>query len=138
MFCAVFDQIDQVLPRLNSPAEIQRLARLVEGLLLRHAQTENDLFLLAVEKVVKNKGPYQRLQREHQELDARLTQARVARKLEHGQHLLKAALAASRRHFQHEERMVFPRIEQVVRPETLARLGTVWFLRHHMPVNWTM
>ena len=138
MFCAVFDQIDQVLPQLSSLAQAKHLSRLVEGLLLRHAQTEDDLFMLEADHVSGNEAAYQRLHREHQEIDARLTQVRVADKVDRAQALLKATLSASRKHFLHEERTVFPLVERVVRRDTLARLGTVWFLRHHMPVNWTL
>ena len=36
---------------------------------------------------------------------------------------MKAALAASRKHFQWEERLLFPLIDKTLKPETLAELG---------------
>jgi hypothetical protein len=47
-------------------------------------------------------------------------------------------MAASRKHFQLEERKVFPLIEKGMKPETLLKLGTVWFLQRHAPANWTL
>ena len=36
---------------------------------------------------------------------------------------LQVALTASRKHFQWEERLLFPLIEKMLKPETLAELG---------------
>ena len=38
-------------------------------------------------------------------------------------------MAASRRHFSHEERLFFPLLERVVQPATLTAMGTAWFLQ---------
>ena len=40
-----------------------------------------------------------------------------------GRQFLKAALTASRKHFQWEERLLFPLIDKTLKPETLAELG---------------
>jgi hypothetical protein len=46
--------------------------------------------------------------------------------------------AASRRHFKHEERKVFPPLEQGMKPEALTKLGAAWFLQRHAPPHWTL
>lgn len=138
MFCAVFDQITEALPSIGSVAEIRRVTRLVEGLLLSHAKTEDDLLLLLTQHGRPDKGSYSRLQQEHQEVDARLRRVYLANKTELARNLLGAAMAASRRHFAREEKLIFPQVEKVLEPEVLSKLGLIWFLRKHAPPNWTV
>lgn len=72
MFCALFDQIAAALPASGSLKEIKRATRLVEGLLLSHAKTEDDLLLLLTHHSHFDERSYAQLQKEHQEVDARL------------------------------------------------------------------
>ena len=125
-FCAVFDQIDDVLPHLRRVAEIRCLARLVEGLLLKHAAAEEDLVLVALDRVLQQKGHCDRFYQQHNEIDIRLRQARDAERLAESRSLLRAALLASREHFEHEERFVFPLVERTMKREQLVRLGLLW------------
>jgi hypothetical protein len=138
MFCFVFDQIERVLPGLNGLEEVRRAARLIEGLLLSHAQVEQELLILARDQAPADQRRYDRCHKEHQEIDGRLTRVRSTRKIARARSLLRAAMAASRQHFQHEERKVFPLIEKGMRPETLTKLGTVWCLQRYAPANWTL
>jgi hemerythrin-like domain-containing protein len=138
MFCEVFDQIGTSLPTAESVVEIKRVTRLVEGLLLNHAKTEDDLMSLLAHHGRPDKGSYSRLQKEHQEVDARLRRVYLTDKADLARSLLTAAMAASRRHFDREERLVFPMLEKVLDPEMLSKLGTMWFLRKHAPANWAV
>ena len=138
MFCAVFDQIGKALPAADNVAEIKRVTRLVEGLLLTHGKTEDDLMLLLAKHLPPEKGSHSRLQKEHIEVDARLRRVYLTDKAEVARNLLKAAMAASRRHFDREERLVFPMLQRSLDPAILSRLGTMWFLRKHATANWTL
>jgi iron-sulfur cluster repair protein YtfE (RIC family) len=138
MFCSVFDQIEEILPTVSSLVKIKRLTRLVEGLLLSHAKAEDDLLQLLGKHGRQDNGRYARMRKEHQEVDARITRVYLTNKVDVARGLLSAALAASRRHFSREERLVFPLIQKVVAPEILARLGTIWFMRKHVPANWSL
>ena len=138
MFCAVFDEVEKALPSLTRLEEVRRAARLVEGLLLSHAAVEEELLMLAEDHLPEGTRRYDHCRKEHQELDSRLTRVRSAREIAWARSLLRAALAASRKHFQREERKVFPLIEKGMKPETLTKLGTVWFLQRHAPANWTV
>ncbi len=137
MFDAVFEQVEELLPRLERLDEVKRLARLVEGLLLRHARSEGDLLLLARDHALEDRPRYERCRHEHQEIDSQLIHVHSARNVTRARALLRGALAASRKHFKHEERTVFPLIEKGVNPEALTKLGTVWFLQRHAPAHWT-
>lgn len=138
MFCALFDQIAAALPASGSLKEIKRATRLVEGLLLSHAKTEDDLLLLLTHHSHFDERSYAQLQKEHQEVDARLRRVCLTNKADQARSLLMAAMAASRRHFKWEERFVFPLLDKLLDPELLRRLGTMWFLRKHAPANWTV
>ena len=137
MFNAVFEQIEELLPGLNRLEEVKRLARLVEGLLISHAKVEGDLLLLAQDQATDGKRRYDHCRHEHEEIDSRLTLVHAARNIPRARALLRGAMAASRKHFRHEERLVFPRLEKDIQPEVLTKLGTVWFLQRHAPRRWT-
>lgn len=138
MFNAIFDQVEELLPGFNRLEEVKRLARLVEGLLRTHAKVEDDLLMLARGQASGDRRRYARCHHEHHEIDSQLTRVHSAPNIARARKLLRAALAASRKHFKHEERKVFPLLEQGVNPEELTKLGTVWFLQRHAPPRWTL
>ncbi len=138
MFGVVFDQIEKLLPSLDRLEEVRRAARMVEGLLLSHAKVEEELLMVAQDQVSGEKRRYDRCRKEHQEIDSRLTRVRSTRKIARARRLLQAAMAASRKHFQREERRIFPLIEKGLKLQTLTKLGTVWFLQRYAPANWTI
>lgn len=138
MFNAVFDQVEELLSRLDRLTEVKRLARLVEGLLRTHAKVEDDLLILARGHASEDKLRYARCHDDHHEIDSQLTRVHSASNIARARKLLRAALAASRRHFKHEERKVFPLLEKGMNREALTKLGTVWFLQRHAPPRWTL
>ena len=136
MFCALFDQIEQVLPTTRRLGELKRLARLLEGLLAGHAAVEEDTVLLVLDRAPEHQRRCDSLHKEHHEIDSRITRVHATRKTVEARRLLAGAIIASRKHFQHEERIIFPFIERVAKPKVLANLGMVWMHRRHMPPNW--
>ncbi len=129
IFLGVFDQIERALPSLATPAEIRTMARIVEGLLEGHARTETDLAYLVLDHMLENDGALKRMHQDHHEIDDRLRKVHTARTCAEARRLLKAALVASREHFQGEERYVFPFLEKTLREETLLELGKTWLQR---------
>ncbi len=138
MFEALFDEIERMMGGLEQLAEVKRLARMMEGMLRHHAKVEDDLLLLATGLDRADLRRSEKCRHEHQEIDSRLTRINSARTVGEARTLLRAALAASRRHLKHEDRKVFPIVEEAVDHEELAKLGTVWFLRRHAPARWTL
>jgi hemerythrin-like domain-containing protein len=128
-FLVVFDQIERVLPSLNTPAELKTMARIVEGLLESHAKTETNLAYLALDHVLAQNGELKRMHQDHQEIDDRLRKVHTAKTCAEARSLLKSALLNSREHFQLEERSVFPLLEKVLAKETVAQLGQTWLQR---------
>jgi hemerythrin-like domain-containing protein len=129
IFLNVFDQIERALPSLVTPAEVQTMAGLVEGLLRGHARTETELAYLALDHVMEHNGELKRMHQDHHEIDDRLHKVQAAGTVAQARRLLKSALAASREHFRAEERAVFPLLERTLQPETLAELARNWLQR---------
>ena len=129
IFLNVFDQIERVLPSLATPAEVQTMASIVEGLLEAHAKTETNLAYLALDHVMAHNGELKRMHQDHHEIDDRMRKVRLASTVAQGRRLLKSAIAASRGHFRAEERGVFPLLESALREETLSELGETWMRR---------
>jgi hemerythrin-like domain-containing protein len=129
IFLNVFGQIERVLPSLVTPAEVQTMAGIVEGLLQGHAKTETDLAYLALDHVMEQNGELKRMHQDHHEIDDRLRKVHSAKTCAEARRLLKSAILASREHFRAEERSVFPLLEKALQEETLSELGKNWMQR---------
>ena len=129
IFLNVFDQIERVLPSLTTPAEVQTMAGIVEGLLERHARTETNLAYLALDHVLEHNGELKRMHQDHHEIDDCLRTVHSASTCAQARRLLKLAITASREHFRAEERSVFPLLERTLREETLTELAKDWMRR---------
>jgi hemerythrin-like domain-containing protein len=126
VFRAVFDQIEHVLPKAGTAQEVKLLAALVERLLNGHGEKEENLAYLAFDHVLKENGGLDRLRQDHYEIDGHFRLVHQANGLAEAQRMFNKAVAGTRWHFRHEEEVVFPFLEQVLRPETLGALGKAW------------
>jgi len=131
VFLTLFDEIEQMLPRLKTLDEIRLLCRLVAGLLHNHGDEETNLIYIALDHVLMERHQLTRLNHDHQELDAVLKQVEAVKEFEQARRQLKATLSMARVHFDDEERNVFPVIERVLHRETLVELGNAWMARYH-------
>jgi hemerythrin-like domain-containing protein len=129
IFLSVFDQIERVLPSLNTPAEVRTMASIVEGLLEGHAKTETNVAYLALDHVLADNGELKRMHQDHHEIDDRLRKVHTAKTCAEARRLLKLVLAGTREHFRGEERTVFPLLEKVLQQQTLTELGQTWMQR---------
>jgi hemerythrin-like domain-containing protein len=129
IFLSVFDQIERALPSLATPAEVQTMAKMVEGLLEGHAKTETNLAYLALDHVMEHNGELKRMHQDHHEIDDRLKKVHSASSCNQARRLLQSAITASREHFRAEERSVFPLLERTLQEETLSELGQNWMQR---------
>ena len=129
VFHNIFDHIERVLPKLKTLGEVKRLAELMESLLRVHARTEEDLVFAPLEHCLEQIGQADSFEHEHREIDASLLKVKAARRLLEARRLLTTAVLASRKHFDHEERIAFPLAEKCLKAETLAELGRSWMKR---------
>jgi iron-sulfur cluster repair protein YtfE (RIC family) len=98
-------------PRLKTLAEIKSLAALMESMLRAHSDTEDELFIGPLEHCFDQIGQRDAFLEEHQEIDGNLKKVREAKQVRRARQLLIGAVAYSRRHFDKEERIVFPMAE---------------------------
>ena len=126
IFLGVFEQIQRALPGCATLSELRRMAGIVEGLLRPHGETEANLAYVALDQALAERGPVDRLYQDHEEIDSRFHKLQSARDLPEAMRLLTEAVAAMRTHFEHEERVDFPLLEQTLMAETIGQLGTAW------------
>lgn len=126
VFHSMFDHIEAMAPALKTLAEIKTVAAMLESMLKVHADTEDALFLGPLEHCFEQIGQRDSFLEEHQEMDASLRLVQTATRTKEAQELLLAAITHSRRHFDREERIVFPLAERVLNERTLNELGETW------------
>jgi hemerythrin-like domain-containing protein len=126
VFHNMFDHIEAAAPRLKTLAEVKSLATLMEQLLRAHSDTEDELFIGPLEHCFEQLGQRDAFLEEHQEIGDSLRNIQGARQLKKARQLLLAAVTYSRKHFDKEERIVFPMAERVLNGKTLTALGQRW------------
>lgn len=129
VFHHLFDHIEAMAPRLKTLGEVKSLATLVDRVMAPHSQTEDDLFIEPLEHCFEQIGHRETFHKEHEMIEATLVKVSRARTLKDGKKLLLGVIAASRKHFEKEERIVFPLAERILKAKTLTDLGSEWMKR---------
>ena len=122
----LFDHLEHAVPRLRTLAEVKAGAATLKSLMAAHSRTEDELIIAPLEHCIEQIGQSETFHDEHEEIDRELLAVQKARTLKQGKELLLAAVAASRRHCDKEERILFPMAEQVLKAKTLSALGDEW------------
>jgi hemerythrin-like domain-containing protein len=129
VFRSLFDFIELMLAESPTLREVKLLGSLVGALLHGHGEAEEHLVLAALDHTLAEHGGLDRLHHEHHEIDGRLKRLESLNQLSEARRLLEAVVLASRKHFEHEERVVFPLVEKVLPPEMLTELNNAWSQR---------
>ena len=129
VFHNLFDHIEKTAPRLKSLAEVKATAALLESVLRAHSHTEDELFIEPLEHCLEQIGQRETFHQEHDEIDDTLLESQKARDVKRARRSLLSAVVASRKHFDKEERLVFPLAERVLKAKTLSSLGDEWLRR---------
>ena len=129
VFHHLFDHVEASAPRLRTLAEVKSLAVLVDKVMSPHSETEDALFIEPLEHCFEQLGQSETFHYEHELIDDYLVRVGKARDLQSAKKLLLSAIAASRKHFDKEERIVFPLAERVLKAKTLADLADEWMKR---------
>jgi hemerythrin-like domain-containing protein len=131
VFHNLFDHAERNVPKLKAVGEVRSLARLMESLLAAHSRTEEELLVQPLEHCLEQIGHCELFHQEHEEIDHNLKQAQAAKNLKQARLCLLAAVAASRKHFDKEERIVFPLAEKHLKARTLTSLWNTWKQRRN-------
>jgi len=126
VFHSMFDQIEAKALELKTLAEVKAIAALMETVLKAHSEVEDDLFLGPLEHCFEQIGQRDSFLEEHREVNDGLHAIQTATRIRPAQRLLLEAVAHCRKHFDREERLVFPLAEQVLKEATLTELGQNW------------
>jgi hemerythrin-like domain-containing protein len=126
VFHNLFDHVEARVPRLKTLAEIRALAALIESVLEAHSRTEDELFIGPLEHCFEQIGQCQTFHDEHDQIDEWLRKVQKATTAGQARKSLQSAIAACRKHFDKEERIVFPLAERVLKSRTLTSLAQTW------------
>ncbi len=129
VFHNLFDHIEAVAPQLRTLAEVKALAAVVEKVHEPHSQTEDDLFIEPLEHCFDQMGQKETFHDEHEQIEAKLAKVQRAKTVKEAKKILLGAMAACRKHFDKEERIVFPMAERILKTKTLVELGRQWLQR---------
>ncbi len=129
VFHNLFDHLEHSAPRLKTLAELKALAAALETLLRAHSNTEDELFIAPLEHCLEQLGQSETFHEEHEEIDQNLLDVQKTRQLGQARKRLAQAVAACRKHFDKEERIVFPLAERTLKGDTLQALGAAWMKR---------
>ena len=135
VFHNLFDHIEAVLPRTRTLAEVKSLATIIEKLTGPHSRTEDELFMEPLEHCFDQIGQKETFHDEHVMIEGILANVHKARNLKSAKKFLLGAVAASRKHFNKEERIVFPMAERILKAKTLSNLGETWLRRRELPAR---
>jgi len=135
VFHNLFDHVEAVAPKLKTVAEIKCLAAAVEMVLQAHSATEDQLFIGPLEHCFEQIGHRETFHQEHDQIENTLRLIQKATRAKQARELLLGAVLASRRHFDKEERIVFPMAERVLNSKTLIELGQTWKTQRESPAR---
>jgi hemerythrin-like domain-containing protein len=135
VFHNLFDHIETTVPRVRTLAEVKTLAAVVEKLHGPHSKTEDDLFIEPLEHCFEQIGQNETFHAEHEQIEAAFARVHKAGTVKDAKKILLAAIAASRKHFDKEERIVFPMAERVLKAKTLSDLGAEWLRKREASVH---
>jgi len=129
VFHHLFDHIEATAPKLKTLAEVKSLASLVEKVMAPHSHTEDQLFIEPLEHYMEQIGQCRNFHDEHDVIEGTLASVQKAKTVTIARKLLFSAVTASRKHFDKEERIVFPMAERTLKLATLEALGAEWMKR---------
>jgi hypothetical protein len=126
VFHNLFYHVEATAPRLGTLAEVKAVAMLIDRVMAPHSRTEDELFIEPLEHCFDQIGQRETFHDEHEEIEATLVEVTKARTVKDAKRLLLIVIAAARKHFEKEERIVFPMAERILKAKTLTELGAKW------------
>ena len=126
VFHNLFDHIEQTAPRLTSTGEICALADLLETMLVKHSKSEDELLMNYLDDSIEQLGQRETFHEEHELIEAHLNNVREETHLETCRKKLVDAVVGARKHFDKEERLIFPLAEKVISYHNIMKLGEQW------------
>ncbi|MBG88328.1 MAG: hypothetical protein CMO80_15695 [Verrucomicrobiales bacterium] len=126
VFHNIFDYLEQTVPNLQNLVEIKCLANLLESIHESHSRVEDSLIIEPLTHCLDNIAQAENFEAEHKEIDESLAGVAEATTVEEARHLLLRTVHWCRKHFDREERIIFPLAEEWLKDKNLTDLGEAW------------
>jgi hemerythrin-like domain-containing protein len=132
---AQLDHLETAIPAAKSAGEIKAMAGLLEAALRTHAALEDELLFNGLEPGLDQMGKLEKVQHEHDAICHGLERVRQTRALKEAKRRLLSVVHLTRKEFDLEDRVIFRLAEEILRPETLHKLGKAWAKQRMVPAR---
>ena len=127
------DHLEHAIPAAATLGEVKVMAALLDAALRPHAEAEDELLFNGLEPGLDQMGKLEKVQHEHDAICKGLEQVRAARTKKEAQRKLLGVVHLTRKEFDLEYRIIFRMAEELLREETLNRLGKTWARKRIAP-----
>jgi hemerythrin-like domain-containing protein len=135
VFHNLFDHLERCVPKVRTLAEVKMLSALLDTMLRTHSKVEDRLLIDPLEAAFSQMGQADNFHEEHEEIEAGLGAIVSARSVAEAKRRLLQSVVLSRKHFDKEERIVFPLAEKQLSAKSLATLGRRWEEQRTVPID---
>jgi hemerythrin-like domain-containing protein len=135
VFHNLFDYVEKAVPVVKTLAEVRTLSGLLDTMLRIHSKVEDHLLIDPLEATFSQMGQAENFHDEHDQIEADLASIRSVRQIAEAKRRLLRAVMLSRKHFDKEERIVFPLAEKQLSAKSLLTLGRRWEEQRSVPVG---
>ena len=135
VFHHLFDYVERTLPQVKTLAEVRSLSSLLEAMLRIHSNVEEQLLIDPLDSAFAQMGQAENFHDEHDEIEDGLAAVGSMRRMTQAKDCLLKAVLLSRKHFDKEERIVFPLAEKQFSAKSLQLLGRRWEEQRTTPVG---
>jgi len=130
---AQLDHLEHAIPVAKTLGEVKVMAAILEAALKPHAEAEDELLFNGLEPGLDQMGKLEKVQHEHDAICKGLELVRIARTRKDAQRRLLTVVHLTRKEFDLEDRIIFRMAEELLREETLLKLGKSWARKHGVP-----
>ena len=135
VFHNLFDYVERTLPKLGTLAEVRAVSSLLETMMRIHSNVEDHLLIDPLDSAFSQMGQAENFHQEHQQIEQDLASVQDLRRMPEAKRRLLRAVVQSRKHFDKEERIVFPMAEKQLSAKSLVVLGKRWEEQRTVPVS---
>jgi len=132
---AQLDHLEHAVPTAKTLGEIKAMAGLLEAALTSHAELEDDLLFDGLDPGLDQMGKLEKVRHEHDAICKGLAQVRVSRTRKDAERRLLNVVHLTRKEFDLEDRILFRLAEELLREDTLQKLGKQWAQRRIVPTR---
>ena len=130
---AQLDYLEHAIPAAKTLGEIKAMSGMLEAVLKPHAEAEDELLFNGLEPGLDQMGMLEKVQLEHDAICKGLEKVRIARTRKDAQRYLLSIVHLTRKEFDMEDRILFRMADELLREETLLKLGKSWARRRSVP-----